>query len=151
MSVDLMRDLHDELSWDMEFIANKSLMYYNKKRLGGPTLSEGDPVYLLRKNIKTKRLSTKLDHTKLGPYKIQKILGPLTYELELPQSMRIHPVFHISLLEPAPRGAKQTQIQLSDENQEDVYKVEKVLDDQEINGKTYYLIKWSGYNTSENT
>jgi Chromo (CHRromatin Organisation MOdifier) domain len=32
-----------------------------------------------------------------------------------------------------------------------VYEVEKVLDDQVIDGKTYYLIKWSGYNTSENT
>jgi Chromo (CHRromatin Organisation MOdifier) domain len=64
--------------------------------------------------------------------------------------MRIHLVFYISLLEPAPRDAKQTQIQLSDETQDNIYKVEKVLDDQEIDGKIYYLIKWSGYNTSEN-
>jgi Chromo (CHRromatin Organisation MOdifier) domain len=64
--------------------------------------------------------------------------------------MRIHPVFHISLLEPAPRDVKQTQIQLSNETQDDVYKVEKVLDNQEIDSKTHYLIKWSGYNTSEN-
>jgi Chromo (CHRromatin Organisation MOdifier) domain len=145
-----MKDLHKELSRDIEFITNKSLMYYNRKRLKGPTLQRGDPVYLLQKNIKTKRLSMKLDHTKLGPYKIRKVLGPLTYELKLPQSIRIHPVFHISLLEPAPQDAKQTQIQLSDETQDDVYEVEKVLDDQEIDGKTHYLIKWSGYNTSEN-
>jgi hypothetical protein len=59
-------------------------MYYNKKRLRGPTLSEGDLVYLLRKNIKTKRLSIKLDHTKLSSYKIRKVLSPLTYELKLP-------------------------------------------------------------------
>jgi hypothetical protein len=101
-----MKNLYEELSRDIEFIANKSLMYYNKKRIKGPTLSERDPVYLLWKNIKTKRLSTKLDHTKLGPYKIRKVLGPLTYELKLPPSMRIHSVFHISLLEPAPQGAK---------------------------------------------
>jgi hypothetical protein len=141
ISVDLIKDLHKELSQDIEFIINKSSMYYNRKRLKGPTLQEGDLVYLLWKNIKTKRLSTKLDHTKLSPYKIQKVLGPLTYELELPQSIRIHPVFHISLLEPAPRGAKQTQIQLSNETQDDVYEVEKVLDDQEIDSKTHYLIK----------
>jgi hypothetical protein len=105
-----MRHLHKELSRDIEFIANKSSIYYNKKRLRGPTLRKEDLVYLLRKNIKTKRLSTKLDHIKLSPYKIRKILGPLTYELELPQSIRIHLVFYISLLEPAPQGAKQTQI-----------------------------------------
>jgi two-component SAPR family response regulator len=79
-----MKNLHKELSQDIKFIINKSLIYYNKKRLRGPTLSEGDLVYLLWKNIKTKRLSTKLDHTKLDLYKIQKVLGPLTYKLKLP-------------------------------------------------------------------
>jgi hypothetical protein len=79
-----MKNLHKELSQDIKFIINKSLIYYNKKRLRGPTLLEGDLVYLLWKNIKTKRLSTKLDHTKLDLYKIQKVLGPLTYKLKLP-------------------------------------------------------------------
>jgi hypothetical protein len=79
-----MKHLHNELLRDIKFITNKLSMYYNKKRLRGPTLSEGNLVYLLRKNIKIKRSSMKLDHTKLGPYKIQKVLDPLTYELELP-------------------------------------------------------------------
>jgi hypothetical protein len=79
-----MRNLHKELLRDIEFIVNKSLIYYNRKRLKGLTLQEEDLIYLLRKNIKTKRLSTKLDHTKLSLYKIRKILGPLTYELKLP-------------------------------------------------------------------
>jgi two-component SAPR family response regulator len=84
MSINLIKHLHEELSRDIEFITNKSLMYYNKKRLRGSTLSEGDLVYLLWKNIKIKRLSTKLDHTKLSLYKIRKVLGPLIYELKLP-------------------------------------------------------------------
>jgi hypothetical protein len=45
-------------------------MYYNKKRLKGSILLEGDLVYLLQKNIKTKHLSLKLDYTKLGLFKI---------------------------------------------------------------------------------
>jgi Chromo (CHRromatin Organisation MOdifier) domain len=65
--------------------------------------------------------------------------------------MRIHLIFYISLLELAPQDAKQTQIQLNNKNQDNVYEVEKVLDNQEIDSKTHYLIKWSGYNTSENT
>jgi hypothetical protein len=79
-----MKDLHEELSRDIKFIINKSSMYYNRKRLKGLTLSEGDLIYLLRKNIKIKRLSTKLDHTKLSLYKIKKVLDLLTYELKLP-------------------------------------------------------------------
>jgi Chromo (CHRromatin Organisation MOdifier) domain len=88
---------------------------------------------------------------KLDPFKILKVLDLLTYRLELPLSMRIHLVFHISLLELALKNAKSAKVQLSDENQDDVYEVKKILDDQQINGQTYYLIKWSGYNTSENT
>jgi hypothetical protein len=79
-----MKNLYKELLRDIKFITNKSLMYYNKKRLKGPILLEGDLVYLLQKNIKTKRLSLKLDHTKLGLFKIQKVLGLLTYRLKLP-------------------------------------------------------------------
>jgi hypothetical protein len=79
-----MKNLHKELSQDIKFIINKSLIYYNRKRLKGPTLQEGDLVYLLQKNIKTKHLSMKLDHTKLNLYKIQRVLGPLIYKLKLP-------------------------------------------------------------------
>ena len=66
--------------------------------------------------------------------------------------MRIHPVFHISLLELAPPNVKPTTMtHLSKDSQNDVYDVEKVLDRQLINGKPHYLIKWSGYGDEENT
>jgi hypothetical protein len=79
-----MRNLYKELSQNIEFIINKSLMYYNKKRIKELTLLEEDLIYLLWKNIKTKRLSIKLDYTKLSLYKIWKVLNPLIYKLELP-------------------------------------------------------------------
>jgi hypothetical protein len=65
-----MKDLYKELSQNIKFIINKLLIYYNRKRLRGLTLQKGDPVYLLRKNIKTKRLSIKLNYIKLSLYKI---------------------------------------------------------------------------------
>jgi hypothetical protein len=79
-----MKNLYKELSRDIKFIIIKSLIYYNKKRIKGLTLLKRDLIYLLWKNIKTKRLSMKLDYIKLNLYKIQKILDPLTYELTLP-------------------------------------------------------------------
>jgi len=70
----------------------------------------------------------------------------LTYRLELPKDMRIHPVFHVSLLEPAPPNVKPaTTAHLAKE-----YDVEKVLDRQFINGQPHYLIKWSGYGDDGN-
>ena len=63
-------------------------------------------IYLLRKNIKTKRLSDKLHYTKLGPFTIKNRLGPVTYELILSRETKIYPVFHILLLEKALPGTK---------------------------------------------
>ena len=53
------------------------------------------------RNIKTNRLSKKLDYTKTGPFNIEEQLGPVTFKLKLPDNIKIHPVFHAVLLEPA--------------------------------------------------
>ena len=60
---------------------------------------EEDKVYLLRKNIKTIRLSNKLDYTKLGLFRIKKILGLINYKLDLLIKMRIYLSFYILILE----------------------------------------------------
>ena len=73
--------------------------YANNKRIEGPILKEGDKVYLVRRNIKSDKPSKKLDAVKLGPFRIKAKKGPVSYELELPKPMRVHPVFYVSLLE----------------------------------------------------
>jgi Chromo (CHRromatin Organisation MOdifier) domain len=35
-----------------------------------------------------------------GPFKIDEVLGPVTYRLKLPESWKIHNVFHATLLRP---------------------------------------------------
>ena len=56
-------------------------------------------IYLLRKNIKIKRPSDKLDYIKLRPFKIEKKLRSVTVKLIMPKGIRIYLIFHISLLE----------------------------------------------------
>ena len=58
----------------------------------------GDQVWLLTKNIKTERLSKKLVHKMVGLFKVKALVG-LSCWLELPTSMKIHDVFHPSLLQ----------------------------------------------------
>jgi hypothetical protein len=152
VKVDNLKSLHSQLAEDIRFFAQRSASYYNSKRSMEPTLQKGGKVYLLRKNIRTKRPSDKLDHKKLGPFVIDEVIGPVNYRLKLPKTMNIHPVFHISLLEPAPNGAPPapiTEIQPVNTNAE--YDVEIILDCQYIHGRVRYLIKWLGYPYSENT
>ncbi|KAI0992596.1 hypothetical protein K3495_g15589 [Podosphaera aphanis] len=85
-----------EIRYAQEVAAENS----NLSRLPPPVFREGERVWLLRKNIATTRPSNKLDHKKLGPFKILKKISSHAYKLKLPPTMRVHPVFHVSLLEP---------------------------------------------------
>ena len=73
---------------------NKSRLNYNFK--------ENDWVLLQCQTYRQTSLSSKA-HNKLGqrffgPYRIKRRIGEVVYELFLPPSSRIHPVFHIFLL-----------------------------------------------------
>ena len=78
----------------------------------------------------------------------------MSFELKLPEEIWWkHSVFHISLLEPAPKKVP-ILTQVSDNylmKQEDQYEVEWILWHKNISNKWHYLIKWKEYSESENT
>ena len=76
-------------------------MYYNKSKFKESRFREGDLIYLLRRNVKTTRPSNKLNYKKFGPFKVKRNIKNINYKLYLSLTIRIHPIFHISLLEPA--------------------------------------------------
>jgi hypothetical protein len=97
---------------------------------------------LIQRNIQTKQPSIKLDHKKLGLFKIKRITRLINYKLVLPKTMNIHLVFHISLLEPVPLGvllAPVTEIELVNLNTE--YKIEEILDYKQVRNCVKYLVK----------
>jgi hypothetical protein len=98
----LINTIHKELQTNIELANGRAAVQANKKRIEGPILKEGDKVFLLRKNLKTKRPCKKLDYLRIGPFRILEKRGLVNYKLELPKNMRVYPVFHISKLELAP-------------------------------------------------
>jgi len=59
----------------------------------------GDRVLLSVKNLQLKHPgSKKLLLRFIGPYKVVKVINPVAVQLELPPALRVHPVFHVSLL-----------------------------------------------------
>ena len=72
----------------------------NKHRKASSDYKVSDLVWLSTKNIHTEKPLKKLDHKRIGPYKVTELVRS-SYWLDLPASMRIHNVFHPSLLRPA--------------------------------------------------
>ena len=63
-----LKQLQRQLLRDIRFLTVRAACYYNRKRSVESDLKEGEPVYLIRRNIKTKRPVSKLDFIKLGPF-----------------------------------------------------------------------------------
>ena len=77
------------------------ILYVNKSRLERSYLRKSDLVYLLRRNIKITRPSDKLDLKKIGLFKVKRNIRDISFEFKFPSIIRIYPIFHILLLEPA--------------------------------------------------
>lgn len=102
-------------------------------------MKKGDSVYLSRRNIKTKRPNDKLDYKKLGLFKIIEKISEVNYKLDLPDTMRIYPVFHITLLELAlERTTTTDEIEIDPEKK---YEVENIVKHKTKKRKKEYLIK----------
>jgi hypothetical protein len=66
------------------------------------TLKVGDKVLLSTKylNLKHSKKSRKLLPKWIGPFEVVQVVGPIAYKLKMNPGWRVHPVFHVSLLEP---------------------------------------------------
>ncbi len=115
-------------------------------------LSIGQEVLLNTENIRLKSPGThKLMPRFVGPFKIRARNGPVTYELDLPSALKIHPVFHVSLLKPYHRkGAYQPPpLPLSVDDSGALFEVEAVLKYRPR--RKQYLVQWKGYGPEHNT
>jgi transposase InsO family protein len=126
---------------------------YHNRTHKARAYSVGDEVWLAGKNIRTLRPSKKLDFKFHGPFKITEAIGTQAYRLDLPAHLRIHPVFHVSLLEPhQPRPGHNAAPPLPLEiDGEEEWEIEAVLDSKLRFNTLQYLVKWAGYSDAHNT
>jgi hypothetical protein len=121
-----------------------------------PKYKEGDQVWLEGKNLRISQPTAKLAPRRHGPFKVIKVLSPVSYQLALPTQWSIHPVFHIDLLTPYREtimhgpNYQRPPPDLVDGAEE--YSVEKILDSRKFGRRRclQYLVKWEGYPDSDN-
>jgi hypothetical protein len=97
----------------------------------------------------------KLDQQYAGPFKVLEKIGRLAYRLQIPDHWRIHDVFSIAQLEPAPApGSDPYNRPILDEPGPievgtNTYEVERILDKRVIRrgrgSSTQYRIRWKGW------
>lgn len=118
----------------------------------------GDKVRLSTVDLNLpSNMSRKLGPKYNGPYTIAKVINPVVYKLALPPELkRIHPVFHVSLLQPwrADPDHPDTQtrpdaIYGTMDQHGELYQVDTLMD-KRIRKKgrrlvTEYLVRWAGY------
>ena len=93
-------DIYKGLYKTAKVVQERIKRYYNLKRLGGPDLKKGSKVQLLYKNLISRQLSKKLNHVKIGPFKVLRKVLEVKYKLDLLNKIRIYLVQHIAILEP---------------------------------------------------
>ncbi|SYW86833.1 uncharacterized protein UHO2_05458 [Ustilago hordei] len=127
---------------------HRSVDQYNRKHKD-IEFKVGDMVYINHRNWKTWRPTPKLDTRFAGPYPVQERVGRRAYRITLPANLKVHDVFHVSMLEPArtsslPQCAEQPTIpSLPDEDLD--FEVEALIDKRSHNGTTEYKVLWRGY------
>ena len=123
------------------------------------TFAVGEQVLLSTEHLQLKHSPVrKLRKRFVGPFFVTKRVGPVAYELELPQTWRLHPVFHTSLLRPfrTSEWSTRTQAALDDlelEEDDRSYEVERLLRWRwrGPSGRRHreYLVLWAGYSVDD--
>ena len=149
---------------------DRQARYANKHRREY-TFVVGDKVWLAASHLRLPRALTakrKLLPRYYGPYPIVKVISDVAYQLELPAHFKIHPVIHISHLKANADGTLEFPHRpeykappppimhgdLDGGDQEEYYSVESIRNHRRRGrgrkGPLSYLIKWVGYDESEN-
>uniref|UniRef100_A0A8C5PE09 Gypsy retrotransposon integrase-like protein 1 n=1 Tax=Leptobrachium leishanense TaxID=445787 RepID=A0A8C5PE09_9ANUR len=127
--------------------------YADRKRRPSPTYSVGQKAWLSTKNLRLTCPTKKLGPTYIGPFPISAIISPTAIRLQLPDNLRLHPVFHVSLLKlwTAPSAPSQLTIPLPplQVDGDPEFEIHRILDSRYQRRQLQYLIHWKGYGPEE--
>ena len=147
----------DELQSTLKAEISAAQQRYQKsadaRRSPAPDFKVGDKVFVKAQFFQTTWPSKKLSEKYLGPYEIISQPGTLLFTLRLPESMHsVHPVFHMSMLEPATSNTFSERIQLAPApvilDREPKYEISRIVDskiDCRQACKLLYKVIWLGY------
>ena len=112
-------------------------------------------MWLEATHLRLKYPSRKLAPKRHRPFEITHVLSPLTYQLRLLGTWKIHDVFHASLLSSyrstEAHGPSFLNLLPDVINNEEEYEVEAILSHKGPKACQLYLTTWKGYSSPKNT
>jgi len=152
-----MKEIQKKAKTALEKKMKEMKKYADRKREEVNEYKVGDLVMLSTKDLKyqmVSRRTEKLMERFIGPYKVKKIVSANAVKLELPSTIKIHPVVNISRIR---RYIGQVEGQRKEQpapviiEGEEEWKVERILNKQQIRGKDKYLVQWKGFMAESDT
>jgi len=141
-----MRKIQKEAKAALRKVQKEIKKFVDRKQGKKEEYRVGDLVLLSTKDLKWKikgRRSEKLTERFVGPYKVKRIVSSNAIELELPKTIKIHPVVNVSrvqLYKPQVEGQKKILSKPVIIEGEKEFEVEKILNKQVIRGKEKFLV-----------
>ena len=122
----------------------------NQQRVPAPAYCQGQKVWLLAKDLPLPTLSRKLAPRYVGPYAIERVINPSALRLQLPPSLKVHPVFHVSQVKPVAISALSPHAPTPPpprtlESGDLVWEVSRILAIRRRGWGFHYLVDWVGY------
>lgn len=141
--------------------AQARMQQYENRQRRDVRFAVGDLVRLSAAHINLKGVrSRKLGPKFLGPFKVLAAVGEVAYRLQLPATMQVHNVFHVSQLQPWHTDKEFPQhmahAQPGPVAGSDEYEVESILDvcPPSANSKKrewFFLVRWKGWAPEDDT
>ena len=154
-------ELHSELKQQIAISQKRYQGPADARRKPPPDFQVGQQVFVKAQFFRTTRPSRKLAEKYLGPFEIINKVGPQSFALRLPDSMKsVHPVYHVSMLEPFIPSSipHRTQsppppVEVDGEIEYEIAEVlDSKIDKRRRNCQLLYLVRWAGYEgTDEET
>ena len=100
-----------------------------------------------------RRRTEKLTEIFVGLYKVKRIVSANAIELELPSTVKIHPVVNVSRVHKYRDQVKGQKKEMPQpvEIEEVEWKVEKILNKRIVRGKENFLVRWKGFTAEADT
>jgi len=155
--VEKMRKIQEEAKAALGKVQEEMKKFADKKREKGEEYRVGDLVLLSTKDLKWQmkgRRLEKLTERFVGPYKIKGIISSNAIELDLPKSIKIHPVVNVSkvrLYTSQVKGQKKVPPKPVIIEGEEEFEVEKIINKRIVQGKEKFLVRWKGYTAEADT